>query len=341
MRRVAALLTAALVVLTGCAPEAWGRDVAVTGDVLVHDPGLLLDEEGKPWVVASTGDERVGLGAIQIRVSDDGGSTWTHTGEAWTPATEPEWVRGKVQGVTNFWAPELVRRDGTTYLYYAASTFASNTSVIGLMTNDDFDPLRPSEGWQDRGEVVASTGDDNFNAIDPSVLTDDEGRGWLAFGSFWGGLQLVPLDWETGKPADGAVPVTIASRGTSTNAIEAPALLHHGDFYYLFASFDSCCKGTGSTYNLNVGRSESPEGPYLDKAGNDLAAGGGTLLLESVGERIGPGGGSVAGDWTAFHYYDGAEGGAPTLALREIAWRDGWPVIATAEEAEEMPFYVE
>lgn len=342
MRRWIALALAAVLAVVGCSADPeWAEPIEVSGDINVHDPGLALDDEGLPWVIASTGDERIGLGAIQIRTSDDGGATWEHTGEAWTPATEPEWIREIVPGVTNFWAPELVRVEETWYLYYAASTFGSNTSVIALMTNTAFDPHNPGDGWVDRGLVVQSTGEDNFNAIDPSVLFDTDGNGWLAFGSFWGGVQLVALDFPSGGLEAGAQPVTIASRGTSTNAIEAPSLISHDGYYFLFVSFDKCCSGTSSTYNINVGRSETPEGPYLDKAGNDLAEGGGTMLLESVGDQIGPGGQSVVGDRIAFHFYDAEAGGAPTLALRTLAWRDGWPVVATQAEAAEMPFYVE
>ncbi len=69
-----------------------------------------------------------------------------------------------------------MEHDGTWYLYYAASTFGSNTSVIGLMTNTTLDPDDPDYAWVDRGEVVRSTvGQDNFNAIDPAVITADDG----------------------------------------------------------------------------------------------------------------------------------------------------------------------
>ena len=64
------------------------------------------------------------------------------------------------------------------------------------------------------------------------VLTDSHGQGWLTFGSFWGGIQLIPIEWPSGKPAKLAVPTMIASRGTSTNAIEAPSLIYHDDAYY-------------------------------------------------------------------------------------------------------------
>lgn len=325
----AAVLAGAL--LPGCqGPEAepFATEIPVTGDIRTHDPGLVVGDEDHPWFVFSTGDPAVGLGAIQVRTSPDG-KDWTYAGEAWSPSEEPRWAVDKISGITNFWAPEVLRHEGTWYLYYAASTFGSNTSAIGLRTADDLDPADPGKGWEDQGEVVSSDGTADYNAIDPAVLIDADGNGWMAFGSFWGGIQLVPLEFPSGKPPAGAEPVTIAHRGTAVNAIEAPALLHRDGWYYLFVSFDSCCQGTASTYNINVGRSRDPQGPYLDADGTALTDGGGTLLLESEGTRIGPGGQSVSGDHIAFHYYDADQGGDFRLAIRALGWtEDGWPVLA-------------
>ncbi len=341
MRKLAAVGMVAVVAMSACTGTSapWGTPVELTGDTSVHDPALALDDDGRPWLIASTGDGRVGMGAIQLRVSTDGGHSWTHTGEAWLPSQEPEWARDRIAGLDNYWAPELVRANNKLYLYYAASTFGSNTSVIGLRENQHFDPQRPDQGWVDKGEVWSSSGESHYNAIDPAVLIGKDGRAWLAFGSFWDGIQLLPLDPSTMKPPADAQPTTIASRGTATNAIEAPALLEHNGFYYLFVAFDKCCSGMESTYNINVGRAEHPEGPYLDRDGRDLAHGGGTLLLEGVSGRAGPGGQSVVGDWMAFHYYSEELGGAPQLGLRKLAWENGWPVVATEAEASEMPFY--
>ncbi|MBB1509288.1 arabinan endo-1,5-alpha-L-arabinosidase [Tessaracoccus sp. MC1756] len=329
-RWVAGLVAALLV--AGCqAGSPVAEELDVSGDLRTHDPGLIVGTEDHPWFVFSTGDPRVAQGAIQVRTSTDG-REWRYAGEAWGPDTAPQWAVEKITGVENFWAPEVLEHEGTWYLYYSASTFGSNTSAIGLMTNDRLNAEDPSAGWTDRGEVVSSDGSTDYNAIDPAVLVDQEGQGWMAFGSFWGGIQLVPLDLPSGTVAEGAEPVTIASRQTATNAIEAPALLYRDGWYYLFVSFDSCCRGTASSYNINVGRARSPEGPYLDAEGVDLAEGGGTLLLEIVDNRIGPGGQSVSGDHIAYHYYDADLGGDFQLAIRTFGWRDGWPILRTESE---------
>lgn len=330
---VLALAAGAGVALAG-RPAPAATALELTGDLHTHDPALVAGAEGEPWYVFSTGDVREGLGSPQIRRSTDGGSTWELVGTVWDAASRPEWVYDAVPGVSNFWAPDVIEHDGTFYLYYAASTFGSNRSVIGLTTNTTLDPDDPDYAWVDQGEVIRSEpGETDFNAIDPGVVQDVDGTPWMAFGSFWGGIQLVELTWPSGKPADGAEPTTIASRTSPPNAIEAPYLVLHDGWYYLFVSRDSCCQGTESTYNIAVGRSREVTGPYVDRTGKDMTLDGGEQVLTSHGDMIGPGGQSVSDGYLALHYYDAAAGGDFRLELRELAWDDeGWPVATTTEE---------
>ncbi|MCL1871810.1 MAG: arabinan endo-1,5-alpha-L-arabinosidase [Promicromonosporaceae bacterium] len=336
---MALLVVAALAVVgvrwATAEPAVAATALDLSGDLHTHDPALVVGDPGQPWYVFSTGDVHVGFGAPQVRRSTDGGRTWENLGTVWDAKTRPTWVYDEVKGVQNFWAPDVVQHDGTWYLYYAASTFGSNTSAIGLMTNTTLDPDDPAYHWVDRGEVIRSTpGEDDFNAIDPGVIIDRDGTPWMAFGSFWGGVQLVELAWPDGKPAHpDAEPVTVARRTGPPDAIEAPYLVAHGGWYYLFVSRDLCCRGTDSTYNIAVGRSRSIAGPYLDDQGRDLARDGGRVVLMSQGDMVGPGGQSYSNGYLAFHYYDATRGGAFRLAVRRLAWtEDGWPVAWTAEE---------
>ncbi|WP_062383302.1 arabinan endo-1,5-alpha-L-arabinosidase [Demequina iriomotensis] len=321
----------------------WSEDVVaataleLSGDIRTHDPALVAGEDGEDWYVYSTGDVQKGLGSPQIRRSTDAGATWEYVGTVWTASTRPEWVYEEVSGVQNFWAPELVEHDGTWYLYYAASTFGTNGSVIGLMTSPTLDVDSPDYGWTDQGMVVRSTpGVDNVNAIDAGVITAEDGTAWMTFGSFWGGIQLIELEWPSGKPAEGAEPTTIATRNNATNAIEAPYLMYRDGYYYLFVSRDSCCQGTDSTYSIAVGRATEITGPYLDSWGNQMMYDGGDELLSTRGSMIGPGGQSYSHGYLAFHYYDETLGGDFQLAIRELAWtEDGWPVAWTADELAE------
>lgn len=159
MRLAAVLAVVVVLVLTGCgtspgaAPEQ--KPAGLTGDFFTHDPALVKGQDGGPWFIYSTGNGRVADGNIQVRRSDDG-VDWEYAGEVWQE--KPAWLTAAVPGVDNLWAPELYEHDGTWYLYYSASTFGKNQSVIALATNTTLDPADPAYEWVDRGEVVSSKG---------------------------------------------------------------------------------------------------------------------------------------------------------------------------------------
>ncbi len=80
-----------------------------------------------------------------------------------------------------------------------SSTFGSNRSSIGLATNQTLDPASEKYRWVDQGKVISSESRDDWNAIDPNVVLDEQHQPWLSFGSFWGGIKLRKLDRSTGK----------------------------------------------------------------------------------------------------------------------------------------------
>lgn len=315
-----------------------GGKSVVGGTSPIHDPALVIDDDGT-WYVYSTGLlARENGGTIQIWSSHDEGTTWEYAGTVWDRI--PAWIDDHFSGGTlpeNLWAPEIYENDGTYYLYYSASRFGGNNSLTALATNTTLDPEDPDYEWVDQGVVVESpvTGLDpsnpgkTFNAIDAGIVEDADGNPYMSIGSFWYGIFLVPLEWPTGKPVEDwqSRTVNIADRFLPGNPIEAPYIMHRDGYYYLFTSFDFCCRGADSTYKIAVGRSESVTGPYLDKDGRDMLGGGGSILMESHGAMNGLGGQSVFGDYLAFHYYDRSNAYAPTLGLQKMGWEDGWPTV--------------
>jgi arabinan endo-1,5-alpha-L-arabinosidase len=297
----------------------------LSGDLHTHDPALIRAARSGDWFVFSTGDPLVAGGTIQIRRSNDL-RTWRYAGNVF--GVIPAWLTQAVPGVQSLWAPEIRQHGGVYYLYYAASTFGSNRSVIALATTTNLE----SNLWVDQGIVAESRTTDDFNAIDPAVMEDESGTPYLAFGSFWSGIRMWQLQWPSGKLQPGqAAPLRLADRFVPPNAIESAALTHHKDWYYLFVSFDFCCRGTGSTYKIAVGRSRSLTGPYFDKLGTPLEHGGGTVVLSEQGTMFGPGGESIHGDFMAYHFYDGTANGDFRLGLRHMGWsEDDWPILATS-----------
>lgn len=298
------------------------------GDIThVHDPSMIM--EGDTYYVFSTGH------GVPVRTSRDL-KTWRVAGRVFEEDF-PAWAKDEIEGVVFPWAPDVSFFNGRFHLYYSLSRFGSQRSAIGLATTKTLDPKSQDFGWTDHGKVVDSRpGRDAFNAIDADVVLDDKGQPWLSWGSFhWGerhpgGIMIVPLEKETGMPREGVEAKSIAGRPGS-GAIEAPAILRRGNYYYLFVSFDYCCRGIDSTYKIMVGRSEAVDGPYIDRDGRPMAEGGATLVLEGDGERLrGPGHNDVLVEgettWMVHHFYDGANNGVPTLQVRPLIWDDeAWP----------------
>ena len=328
-RRTWTAALAASLVLGAAALAATAAQPTLSGDLNIHDPTLFRLPGG--YVVMGTGYEGIDGGTLRLSTSPDG-RTWTDADQLGDK--QPAWVSKLLgQEPPNLLAQTLFQKGKTTYLYFAASTFGKNTSGIGLMTNAALDPRAPGRGWVDRGLVLASKRGDTFNAIDAFRFDTQDGKAWLAFGSWWDGIKMRPLD-----PASGLLSKTdtklysLASRGGG--AIEAASLVQHSGYVYLFVSYDRCCAGVNSTYRIMVGRSKNVTGPYTDKAGVAMMKGGATQVQATGGRYIGPGGQEVyqdaGADHLVYHYYAEDLGGTSQLQTSPVMWgADGWPTLGT------------
>ena len=206
----------------------------------------------------------------------------------------PPWITEQIPKCRSLWSPDIHFINGRYCVYYSASTFGSQLSLIGLATNSTLDPADPNYLWIDEGKVVESKPGMDFNAIDAGIVTDAQSRIWMAFGSHWQGIKMLELNPENGKSLfDPPKLYSIAKREQGVHAIEAPYIIYRNGFYYLFVSFDQCCKGVDSTYKIIVGRSKKVTGPYVDAHGTYMMEGGGTLVLEGDERVKGPGHNSI------------------------------------------------
>ncbi|MBW3636823.1 MAG: arabinan endo-1,5-alpha-L-arabinosidase, partial [Armatimonadetes bacterium] len=293
-----------------------------------HDAVIM--REGDDFYLFSTGR------GVSVRRS----TNFQHWGSRESVLSEPPaWCEQLVPGNRGFfWAPDIAFFGGRWHLYYSVSTFGSNRSAIGLATNVTLDSQHSNYEWRDEGMVCQSHREDGWNAIDPNVLFDAQGRLWMALGSFWDGIKLRRLDEITGKLSDEDTTLHSLARRPRTpeiqGSVEAPFIVRRGEFYILFVSFDFCCRGVDSTYNIRVGRARDITGPYLDRDGTALLEGGGTLVRQSDARWRGPGHNSVfhdrnGADWLIYHAYDAENGGASRLRVEKLGWdEDGWPFVA-------------
>lgn len=311
MRFISGLLS--LLATAGLARAVVGPG-KVTGSTNVHDPTMCKDGNGKYWLF-STG---VGL---EIRTSTDR-TAWTYVGLVW-PNGAPA-ATNTYTGTNNgaLWAPDCTFVNGKFRLYYAASSFGSQKSGIFYATSSSGNPGT----WTDEGLVISTPSSLNYNAIDPNLLITSSGQWYLTMGSFWTGIKQASVN-NTGKLKSSAI-TALAQRTAGGGAIEAPVVYANGGYYYLFTSWDKCCSGTSSTYNIRVGRSTSPSGPYTDASGVALTSGGGTLVLGSHDSIIGPGGQDVFDDTDGpilvYHYYTSS---GSYLGINRLSFSTGWPVV--------------
>jgi arabinan endo-1,5-alpha-L-arabinosidase len=291
----------------------------------VHDP-TMIEAEGKYYIFST-------YQGLQIRCSDDL-ITWDLCKAVFFRF--PKWIKEEVPAVGDLWAPDISFYNGKYQVYYSASSFGDNESAIGLATNTTLDIDSPDYEWQDEGMVIKSERGFNWNAIDPNFVLDKNGEPWLVFGSFWSGIKLIKLDTATGLRSDEDAALYSLAGRTAPGAVEAPFIIYREPYYYLFVSFDQCCKGVDSTYNIRVGRSETITGPYLDKEGMSMEYGGGTLLRESSERWKGPGHSAIftkdGQDYLVYHAYDAENVGRPTLRLEPITYQDGWPTLPEQRE---------
>ncbi|MFP9113349.1 arabinan endo-1,5-alpha-L-arabinosidase [Flavobacterium sp. RHBU_3] len=309
----------------------------------VHDPSIIKD--GDTYYCYNTdvcfgADIRPG---IQIRRSKDL-IKWDFMGWVFDqlPAQGSNFI--STSGGTPFnslWAPYIMKVGSEYRLYYSLSSSTPRLSVIGLATASA--PLGP---WTEKGIVVTSRNDSTIqtNAIDPTVVIDQSGRHWMYYGSAWDGIYKLELNPATGLvKTSGDKGVRVAQRGFTGGVvngnIEGPEVIYNAQFnkYYLFISYD----WLQTKYNVRVGRSDSPEGPFLDFNGNDINNEQDDYPMILAPYKFNGHSGwqgvahcSVFDDGTGSYYM--AHQGRPgensyymDLHVRKIFWtEEGWPVVS-------------
>jgi len=284
-------------------------------DYGLHDPSTIVKENGRYYTFYTSN-------GVEYAYSTDL-CTWQLGGKIFSSGF-PSWITNYVPAFSgHFWAPDIIYMNNRWHVYYSCSSFGSRQSAIGLATSSSLNNPK----WNDEGMVVYTNNSSDHNAIDPAIIRHDR-KVWLVYGSFWSGIVITEIDSTTGKPINRS-----ALHYLANNDPEAAGIIHHGDYYYLFFNRGKCCDGINSTYYINVGRSPTPTGPYLDKNGNRTSNGGGTVILKTEGRFIGPGHfgffSENGKEYMSYHYYDASQNGVSKLKISTLLWQDGWPVAVT------------
>lgn len=318
-----ALATVVALLVCAAPASAYPYPIPIRGELApAADPSLLTVPDangGSDWYVYATGNQAYG---------SENRRDFGRMPGAVLP--KPLWWQ-EYNDFGDFWAPEAVYLDGKYWLYYAVSNMNSQHSAIGLATS----PTGLPGTWVESGGPILTSGAGKpYNAIDPSILVDYNGVRWMVFGSYWNGIYITRLD-----PATGRLPANPQFTNIASAAVEGANVVKHGNAYYLFASYGSCCSGHQSSYHVKVGRATSPTGPYHDRAGNPMLGGGGTPVLEGHDWVAGPGGQAVLDDPAdqrekfVYHYWDKRVPVEPNkdgrrLGINNLEWdAAGWPYL--------------
>ena len=315
--------------------------------VLTHDPSSIIKCKDTYWIFG-TGD---GVQALYSKNL----VTWKTGPSPFAKWDIPSWIfqyAPRFEG--HYWAPECFYMNDQYYLYYSVSEWGTKNSAIGVAVNKTLDPEDPEYKWEDLGVVVGSNWSSNYNAIDPAVVRDPNTKKvWFVYGSFnYAGIKVAELDTVSGKIKDISKEKSIANHwvGGNNYAGEAALMIYRDGYFYLFWNFGGCCEGINSTYYMVMGRSTSPQGPFLDKEGRNMfqnaSPAGGTVLFrhdDSKGREdryYGPGHPGYfeenGVEYLTFHYYDPNfpypaphNVGGPMLGMGMLKWgEDKWPTLS-------------
>ena len=293
-------------------------------NISVRDPSAIIEANGKYYLYGT------GIGIKQWSSTDM--KTWVAGPDIFK--TAPSWTTAQIPDFKNdIWGPDISYYKGKYYLFYSVSQYGTINSAIGYATNTTLNPSDSTYKWADQGKLLESGGS-GYNAIDPNFIADDNGTPYIAFGSFYNGITISKFQNDTLKLNAKISPdrQLLAKRSAAViaatiNDIEAPFILKHNNYYYLFASIGSCCAGVSSTYQTIVGRSATINGVYQDRNGTAMADGGGEVVLAADSkEWHGAGGESVftikGVDYITYFSFD--DSSTERLRISQLYWDGNW-----------------
>jgi xylan 1,4-beta-xylosidase len=293
-------------VLAGALAPAAGANPVVPGD---HpDPSILRASGG--WYATSTSDDWLPAFPV-LRTRDL--VHWRQAGSVLS--ARPRWARN------DFWAPELVRRDGRVLAYYAALARNGRRCVAGASAS------RVAGPYRDHGPFICSrTGE-----IDPLPVTDEQGAPWLVWkrdGNSRGRhTPILAAPLAPGGMSLAGPPRELFRDGAEweRSNVEAPALLRHGAYVYLLYSAGHCC-GRNCAYATGVARAHTLLGPWEKRRRPILRGGHGVRCPGHVGV-------TSARDGTpllAYHAYVRGDASNRQMFLTRLRFDvHGWPRVGS------------
>ncbi|AGB41661.1 beta-xylosidase [Halobacteroides halobius DSM 5150] len=246
-------------------------------DVSVHDPSVIK-VNGKYYIFGS----HLGVAKSEDLIN------WQQVGNGWSkdnpiipnPEVELkealEWPNPDAETT---WAKDVIKLNDKYYLYFSTAHWESARSAIALATSNNIEGpykykgilLKKYENGEPSKELKGKPFDNSIHpgVIDPHLFFDAQGKLWMVYGSYSGGMYILEMNPNTGypKPNQG-YGKRIA--GGNHAPMEGPHIRYNPqtEYYYLFLSFGTLAADGG--YNIRVARSKNPDGPYFDPQGHNM-----------------------------------------------------------------------
>lgn len=277
--------------------------------ITCHDPSIFKDKDGTYYLF---GTHITGGSSTDLR-------NWTNLEATFRATLFSQSVKDQIRAwnkdssVSNWydylWAPDIIYNEAMgKYCIYLSANGDNWVSNIVLLTSDNVKgpyeyagsvvyggftetTWSKMDGEQVTGDATiperyitngvgnGKWGDKYPNCIDPCVFYDEDGKLWMAYGSWSGGIFILELDettglrdysvtYETNDYSDAYFGKKIA--GGLYVSGEGAYIEHIGDYYWLFISYGGLEAKGG--YNVRVFRSKTPDGDYVDALGNSAYA---------------------------------------------------------------------
>ncbi len=235
-------------------------------DRAVHDPSVIRDSDGTFYVFGSH--------LAAARSTDL--MNWQYIANG-VDATNPLWSTIPLEGnqwtgIPGSWAADVIKlKDGKYHFYYSfcgippAGQCTGPRSYLGTAVSDRIDGPFVDQGiflrsGMSAAEIAAGYGPPGVtsydarvmpNTIDPDVFHDAKGKLWMVYGSYSGGIFILEMNENTGKPKPGQGYGKHLAGGDHAQ-IEGPYMLYSPEsrYYYLFMSFGGLAANDG--YNIRV-----------------------------------------------------------------------------------------
>lgn len=171
---------------------------------------------------------------------------------------------------------------------------------------------------------------------DPTFIQDSRnGRNFIVY-TVWGvGVCAMELNADGLSVKSGAQQIRLTGEGYSQ-----PYTYYHDGYFYLFATaYERMAPLNGWTSTMNkaivVGRSENPEGPYVDAKGNRMldcyhhTVMAGHPFYYTDPEKPNIVTDDAGQDWVVYNAWEvKANNVDPVMMLDKVRWVNGWPVFA-------------